>query len=45
MAAPILELNEFHVFQKIIFKEAGIDINDKKKTISAESFTKKNSFL
>ena len=33
MATPILVDNEFHAFQKLIFKEAGIDLNDKKKLL------------
>ena len=33
MATPKLEDAEFRTFQKIIFKEAGIDINDSKKLL------------
>lgn len=44
MATPILELNEFHVFQKIIFREAGIDINDKKKLLVQSRLLKRILF-
>jgi len=33
MATPKLEDTEFHVFQKLIFKEAGIDLNDTKRLL------------
>ena len=33
MASPTLLDTEFHVFQKLIFKEAGIDLSDKKKLL------------
>ena len=33
MASPILLDNEFYAFQKLIFKEAGIDLNDKKRLL------------
>jgi chemotaxis protein methyltransferase CheR len=33
VATPILEDAEFRTFQKIIFQEAGIDLNDKKKLL------------
>jgi len=33
VASPILLDNEFHAFQKLIFKEAGIDLNDKKRLL------------
>lgn len=33
MATPILEDSEFRTFQKILFQEAGIDLNDKKKLL------------
>lgn len=33
MASPKLLDNEFHAFQKLIFKEAGIDLSDRKKLL------------
>jgi len=44
MAPPILEENEFHVFQKIIFKEAGIDLNDKKRLLVQSRLLKRMLF-
>lgn len=44
MSLPILELNEFHVFQKIIFREAGIDLNEKKKLLVQSRLLKRILF-
>ena len=44
MSVPTLELNEFHVFQKIIFKEAGIDLNEKKKLLVQSRLLKRILF-
>jgi chemotaxis protein methyltransferase CheR len=44
MAIPTLEDNEFHIFQKIIFKEAGIDLNDKKKILVQSRLLKRVLF-
>jgi len=44
MATPVLEQNEFHVFQKIIFNEAGIDLSDKKKLLVQSRLLKRVLF-
>ena len=44
MASAVLGNNEFHIFQKIIFDEAGIDLNDKKKLLVQSRLIKRLLF-
>ena len=44
MSNVILKDNEFAIFQKIIFKEAGINLSDKKKILVQSRLSKRICF-